>query len=439
MNKVQDSLPVLRSIALTLLGAVMLIATQNAQAVPSFARQTGVACSACHTIFPKLTPFGRMFKLNGYTIAGMKQIEQKKGKSSPGVRLSAIAPMSAMIQVAATHTNTTDANTENNGIAFPAPLSLYYAGAISQHLGAFMQVTMDDASSSFGFDMGDMRYSNSVTTKGGTSILYGITLDNMTGMEDVWNTTPAWTYPYLDASPDHGDSPAVNSLMGVGLGAYALVDTHWYGYVSVYHPNDNQKTMFDGTNYMGNPHAENPYWRFAWQGSVGGNGYLEVGTYGTNVKVYGNGPTLPIAVSTNDKYTDNALDAQYELDTGSGDQLNAHAVYIHEKQDLNASNPNDMSQHLNQTRFDVGYIIGGTYQYQVGYFSTSGSNGAFTFDGMHSNPYGGDNKGYVAQFDYMPWENAKLSLQYTAYSTFGGTTDNSSDNNALVAALWYMW
>lgn len=39
------------------------------QAVPSFARQTGFACSQCHTLSfgPALTAYGRQFKLNGYT------------------------------------------------------------------------------------------------------------------------------------------------------------------------------------------------------------------------------------------------------------------------------------------------------------------------------------------------------------------------------------
>jgi hypothetical protein len=36
--------------------------------VPIFGRQTGMECSACHTIFPQLTPFGREFKLGGYVI-----------------------------------------------------------------------------------------------------------------------------------------------------------------------------------------------------------------------------------------------------------------------------------------------------------------------------------------------------------------------------------
>lgn len=47
-----------------LVGALLAV---PAQAVPAFARQTGENCVACHTAFPELTPFGREFKLNGYT------------------------------------------------------------------------------------------------------------------------------------------------------------------------------------------------------------------------------------------------------------------------------------------------------------------------------------------------------------------------------------
>src|SRR6202043_2241316 len=44
----------------------------SAQALPSYARQTGQPCGACHTDFPALTPFGREFKLGGYTLGGGK-------------------------------------------------------------------------------------------------------------------------------------------------------------------------------------------------------------------------------------------------------------------------------------------------------------------------------------------------------------------------------
>ena len=42
--------------------------------IPSFSRQTGLACSACHSAFPHLTQFGRLFKLNGYTMTALQTV-----------------------------------------------------------------------------------------------------------------------------------------------------------------------------------------------------------------------------------------------------------------------------------------------------------------------------------------------------------------------------
>ncbi|WP_415867938.1 hypothetical protein [Burkholderia ubonensis] len=61
----------------------------DAAAVPAFARQTGLACVACHVSFPELTPFGRFFKLTAYTLsnkwtiplAGMVQVSQTNTRS----------------------------------------------------------------------------------------------------------------------------------------------------------------------------------------------------------------------------------------------------------------------------------------------------------------------------------------------------------------------
>ena len=53
---------------------LVLIALQglslSAHALPLFARQTGQNCVACHAggQFPELTPYGRLFKMTGYTI-----------------------------------------------------------------------------------------------------------------------------------------------------------------------------------------------------------------------------------------------------------------------------------------------------------------------------------------------------------------------------------
>ena len=51
--------------------ALLLVNSGRALAVPSFAKQTGLQCEACHigAFGPQLTQFGRQFKLNGYTLS----------------------------------------------------------------------------------------------------------------------------------------------------------------------------------------------------------------------------------------------------------------------------------------------------------------------------------------------------------------------------------
>ena len=53
-----------------LLSLAVSLLPHSASALPLFARQTGQNCVACHAggQFPELTPYGRMFKLTGYTV-----------------------------------------------------------------------------------------------------------------------------------------------------------------------------------------------------------------------------------------------------------------------------------------------------------------------------------------------------------------------------------
>ena len=50
--------------------AIALSATA-ADATPAFARKYRTSCTTCHTIFPKLTPFGEAFRRNGYRFPGI--------------------------------------------------------------------------------------------------------------------------------------------------------------------------------------------------------------------------------------------------------------------------------------------------------------------------------------------------------------------------------
>jgi hypothetical protein len=77
----------MKKVALSL-ASVLVAATfaQEASAVPSFARQTGMACSSCHFMkFPVLNGFGRAFKAAGYTMIGSQEKVEGEHLSIPGV------------------------------------------------------------------------------------------------------------------------------------------------------------------------------------------------------------------------------------------------------------------------------------------------------------------------------------------------------------------
>ena len=85
---------------------LFMMCTPAAWAVPSFARQTGMACEACHTVYPELTHFGRVFKANGYVLDNLKQVRDVDAKKNELLALAQIAPLSIMAQVSYTQIKT---------------------------------------------------------------------------------------------------------------------------------------------------------------------------------------------------------------------------------------------------------------------------------------------------------------------------------------------
>ena len=72
----------LRNIAVrVVLSAVVLTAASPAQAIPAFARKYGTSCLTCHTVYPKLTPFGEAFRRNGYGTAGSRKLKHMPERS----------------------------------------------------------------------------------------------------------------------------------------------------------------------------------------------------------------------------------------------------------------------------------------------------------------------------------------------------------------------
>ncbi|HEX9050421.1 MAG TPA: hypothetical protein VF841_07825 [Anaeromyxobacter sp.] len=89
----------------------LLTLAGDAFAIPAFARKYGTSCLTCHTVYPKLTPFGEAFRRNGYRFPGVdsdyvKQEtvalgQEANKKTFPSSVWPATLPISAPISIGA--------------------------------------------------------------------------------------------------------------------------------------------------------------------------------------------------------------------------------------------------------------------------------------------------------------------------------------------------
>ena len=425
---------------------LLLLSVGDAYAVPSFARQTGLSCNVCHSNPPELTAFGRNFKLQGYVLTDMTASD--KVGNSKDLLLSKYIPLAAMILVSDTAYQANQPATQNGTAGFPQQLSLFLAGGFASHFGGMAQVTYTHADDHFGMDNTDLRYANDKTV-GGRDWMYGVTLNNNPGVEDVWNSTPVWGFPWISSGSGVGSiaSPVVNGALGgdvAGLGAYSMYDGHLYTDVTLYRSEHGGAAVpISGVGSQYNINGVAPYWRAAWQQTWGDN-YLEVGTYGLYMS------SFPGAVSgPQDKYLDPAIDFQYEHPFGAN-LLDAHGSDTHESSTLDATygagGASNNKDHLNMFKLDSTYHWGNRYSATGAFFTTTGSTDALLYAPAAvtgSNNGSPNTTGYIAQVAYWPVQNIDINLSYTGYTKFNGAGSNydganrnASDNNTLYMALW---
>ncbi len=436
-------------------------------AVPSFARQTGLACEGCHTVFPELTPFGRAFKLNGYLIDNLPQVKGMTTDNKEALLLNWLPPLSIMFQTSYTSTSKAlpdpaGGNTQNGQVLFPQQASLFYAGRIAPNIGGFIQMTYASDSGTFGWDNTDIRFADHAKVSG-QDLTWGVSFNNNPTVQDVWNSTPAWQTPFDQRSSAAPTPTAATQIDGTLAGNVAGLTVYGYFANAFYAEFGAYKSApqgfagqagagpLDGTasNVI---HAAAPYWRLAYEWQKDRSSW-SVGTFGMDVDLFPGGtPLAPVPLSgLTNKYRDMALDTQYQF-IGDESIYSVQAVYIHEKQTLDASFASGAAANGSNTLNTL--RIGGSYYYQrkyggaLGYFSTTGSSdsllypqGTAVFGSASGSP---DSKGWIAELNYVPWQNVKFALQYTAYNRFNGGGDNydglgrnASDNNTIYLLGWF--
>lgn len=439
-----------RFFIISVLTGLLMIVGQKTYSVPSFARQTNMSCSACHNMFPSLTNFGRLFKLNGYTMTGIKTIEEQSDSTKRGttnlLKILSISPLSAMVQASYTRIERTVPTTQNDIYEFPQQLSLFYSGQISNHLGTFIQMTYSGQDGTIGMDNADLRYSNH-TALAKKDLIYGVTLNNNPSVQDVWNSIPAWRFPFStsDAAPSFAAAPLIDGGLAqkaLGLGVYGLWNNLVYGEVSAYRSAQQGTHPPDYTS-AGIINGYAPYWRVALQHQFGDN-YLELGTSGMIADMFPKGVS-----GYSNKFTDLGVDLQYEHLFNRTNFI-IHSSFVHEQQRLNAFYNDTLSQYetnfLNSFKIDAEVYFNNKFGLTLGYFSTRGSSDSLLYAPAAitgSNLRRPDSDGIIAEFDYMPLRNTKFSIQYVAYNNFNGSKRNydgalrnAFDNNTLYFLVW---
>lgn len=418
--------------------------------LPSFSRQTGLACSACHYQFLQLTPLGREFKLNGYTLTREKLITEKDKAKGNTLALLPFPLVAAMLQASLTHTNDALPGRQNDNTELPQALSAFLAGAISSKIGIFSQFTYTGADAAFGIDNIDLRFANKTKLGGSTEMLYGVSLNNNPTVQDVWNTVPAWGFPFLasDIAPTATATTIIDGTLAqqaLGLGAYTLLAKTVYAEFSVYRSAIQGRAAADSFAISGVA----PYWRVALQKN-GERQSIMVGTFGMHTNKFPGavGPGLPT-----DHFTDVALDGQFETKVGVAGALVARAAWIHEKQTLDATFAAGGSANLENVlkvfRFSTSYYPTQRLGLTAGYFQTTGTVDPVLYaPAPVTGSATGDPKtnGVLGELDVNFWQNTRLGLQYTAYATFNGSKTSydgagrsASGNNTLYLLVWMVF
>ena len=446
-----------RGRSLGILGTVSILAcalASQARAIPSFARQTKMPCSVCHTQFPELTEFGRMFKLNGFTLSAIEKIEATGSAGRQELSLNLMPIVSIMAEASLTELQKRMNGAPNGNVLLPDQLSVFLAGAITPKIGAFVQLTYDPQSGSIDLDNTSLRFATQGTLASQPTT-FGLSINNNPTVQDLWNSTPAWGFPYVSSAVAPGSATAtlIDDTLGgevAGLSGFLYWNNAVYAEAGAYRssPLGTPQPFDSSTGASGIINGVAPYWRLAYTNQFGDN-YLEVGTYGMYAKRQ---PGSFVPGGDADTYTDLALDFEYMRQLGHN-ELTLGGTWIHEMRSMDASVTAGAASVTSQTedvfRVRGTYHVGQQYAFSAMPFYSTGTTDPTLYPAaaVRGSLAGSPNTtGLLAEVDYNPWQNARISLQYTAYFKFNGRENNydgggrnASDNNTLYLVTWLMF
>jgi len=484
ISKVFSSIGILSTTLLALLPG-------SAHALPAFARQTGQNCVSCHAggQFPELTPYGRLFKLTGYSL----------GERTIPLSVMGVASYSNVRNTSKSDEPAADFQ-KNNSLVF-ASGSLFIAGKVTDNIGAFSQITYDNYASQSTdgkfhghtqADNIDVRYADRFISDN-RDLIFGFSLNNNPSITDPWNSAAAWmqyvpvpspsSYQFVDGNAPYPGFGSGGNI--AGLNAYLYWNQTVYAELGFYQTANHGLSFLsagvasaDKTRLQG---SNNPYWRLALSHEWGPHN-LMVGTSGMIAHVYDAGSNTADPNNLG-RFRNVGIDTQYQY------LLDPHAVtvqmsYMKQKQKYSSNTLNgdpspyfladgttpvaayNASDTSNIFRTKVSYIYQAKYGGSLSFFNHTGSintlNQSSGFDSngqiTSTDPLGTNitstrvsgnlsgnpaTRGFTYEAFWTPEQHVRVGAQYTAYSRFNGAKDNydgfgrnASDNNTFFLYVW---
>ncbi len=402
-----------------------------AQALPSFARQTGSECTACHIagVGPHLTPFGMQFKLSGYADGDKDSL-----------------PLSAQLRVSNNHLQlpSTKASTRLD------EASLFLAGRLAPKIGVFAKLTHTDDPFNSGapkltqLDQLDLRYTDTAKAMN-SDVTWGLSLNNNPGVQDPLDAMQAWGFPALGTTGSLFNAtthPTVPHRV-LGLTGNLQFDKHWYaelgGYRSLARGTQDALGQ-DPQNDPGRFSSVAPYWRLAYLHDFKTQ-FIGFGLYGMSarrqLRVLSPQPLATERSGPSDRLNDVGVDAVYEYLGDRSHILQLRANYLRERRRFGSTPTNPYtgavapgSSALHEATLAATYVFRQAYGATVAWMSSRATADAVRY---YPNNTPDSRVRYVEVFWTpfgredswgAPWANLRLAANWTRFARFNGGTTN---------------
>ncbi|WP_372383364.1 cytochrome C [Xanthomonas sp. NCPPB 1068] len=387
-------------------GPLLLMASNQAQAVAAFARQTGSSCADCHigSYGPSLTPYGMRFKLGGFT-----------DTDGNGTKI----PVSGQLTWSRNNPSRGDST------ARLTQADLYLAGRVSDNVGGYSKIRSNNSGNATfdtRLDDVDLRFVTKPFQLAGKDTMVGVSVNNNPGISDPIHVLP--NASTLTPASNGGASTMLSSSSlsnrVIGASVYGLYDKNWYGEVGSYSALSPSAQDRLGWPINGDPGklSDTTYARVAYMKDMKRQ-FFSVGLTALNTRRQRprNGPS--------DDLTDFGYDLTYQF-LGTREHVASLAyVNIYERRKYGSplipSDPTmpalDRGSVRDQT-LSVNYAFKQTYGVLAAHMINTGS-----FDAARYSPVG------------IPDTTSNLILLY--WSPFGREGTYTTNANLRVSAGWF--